>query len=110
MGEPTYRWICTYCEASDVAESPEMAKLAVDVHVSLFHEPTREEIRAQSGPEGTVLMQQGDGPAASRSPRPLENDPPNEPPASVPSSHGSWWRALVNLMRWGPFRTRGRTW
>ena len=49
MGEPTYRWTRTYCDTSDVAESPEMAKLAVDVHVSLFHEPSREEIRVQSG-------------------------------------------------------------
>jgi hypothetical protein len=106
MGEATYRWICTYCDASDVAESPEMAKLAVDVHVSLFHEPTREEIRAQSGPEGNVLTQQGDGTPASRAPRPSANHSSHEPPASIPPSRGHWWRALVDLMRWGRFRMR----
>ncbi|SRR6266498_4967459 len=105
MGEATYRWICTYCDASDVAESPEMAKLAVDVHVSLFHGPTREEIPAQSGPEGNVLMQHGDGPAATKAPRPSANHAPSDPPSPTRPSRGDWWRALVNLVRRGRFRT-----
>jgi len=105
MGEPTYRWTCTYCDASDVVESPEMAKLAVDVHVSLFHEPTREEIRAQSGSEGNVLTRQGGGASATRTPRPPVNSAPNQSPASVSPALGGWWRALVNLLRRGRFRT-----
>ena len=104
MGEATYRWICTYCDTSDVAESPEMAKLAVDVHVSLFHGPAREEIRTQSGSEGNVLMQQGERPAASGTPRPAANRSPNEPSVSIPPFGGNWWRALVNFMRRGRFR------
>ncbi|HEX8860223.1 MAG TPA: hypothetical protein VGC06_14250 [Actinomycetes bacterium] len=104
MGEATYRWICTYCETSDVAESPEMAKLAVDVHVSLFHGPTREGIRTQSGPEGNVLIQQGEGPAASSAPRPSAKHSPNESPASITPARGNWWRALVNLVRRGRHR------
>ncbi len=42
MPEPIYRWVCTYCDASGEAESSEMARLAVDTHVSLFHAPARE--------------------------------------------------------------------
>ena len=37
MAEPIYRWVCTHCRAAGVAESPEMARLSVDTHVSLFH-------------------------------------------------------------------------
>ena len=37
MAEPTYQWVCTYCDASGMAESSEMARLAVDVHVSVQH-------------------------------------------------------------------------
>jgi hypothetical protein len=37
MAEPTYQWVCTYCDASGMAESSEMARLAVDVHVSVRH-------------------------------------------------------------------------
>jgi hypothetical protein len=37
MAEPTYRWVCTYCDASGMAESSEMARLTVDIHVSVQH-------------------------------------------------------------------------
>jgi hypothetical protein len=104
MGEATYRWICTYCDTSDVAESPEMAKLAVDVHVSLFHGPARQGVRTQAGSEGNVLMQQGEGWGTTSTPRPAASHSPNEPPASIPPSGGNWWRALVNFMRRGGFR------
>jgi hypothetical protein len=38
MAEPTYQWVCTCCDASGMAESSEMARLAVDVHVSVQHQ------------------------------------------------------------------------
>ena len=47
MAEPIVRWVCTYCQASGVAESPEMARLTVDTHVSLFHTPARETVKVQ---------------------------------------------------------------
>ena len=37
MVEPTYRWVCSYCDASGVAESSEMAQLGVEVHLSIQH-------------------------------------------------------------------------
>jgi hypothetical protein len=42
MGEPIFRWVCTFCDASGEAESSEMARLAVESHVSMFHSPARE--------------------------------------------------------------------
>ena len=55
MSEPAYRWVCMYCDASDEAESSEMARLAVDVHVSVAHphalEPDRG--RRDDGPESS---------------------------------------------------------
>jgi hypothetical protein len=48
MGEPIYRWVCTYCDASGTSENSEMARLAVDVHVSMFHSPAAE---ADGGPD-----------------------------------------------------------
>jgi hypothetical protein len=37
MVEPTYRWVCSYCDASGLAESSEMAQLGVEVHLSIQH-------------------------------------------------------------------------
>ncbi len=37
MNEPIYRWECTICDAAGVAESSEMARLAVDTHVAVAH-------------------------------------------------------------------------
>jgi hypothetical protein len=37
MVEPTFQWVCTYCDASGTSESPEMAQLAVEVHLSVQH-------------------------------------------------------------------------
>ncbi|HYY78912.1 MAG TPA: hypothetical protein VFD04_06970 [Actinomycetes bacterium] len=56
MGEPTYRWVCTFCDACGEAESSEMARLAVDVHVSVAHPHALE-------PDGGG---QDDGPEGSR--------------------------------------------
>jgi hypothetical protein len=101
MGEATYRWVCTYCDASDLAESPEMAKLAVDVHVSLFHGPAREGIRTHGEPDGSVLAQQAGGSATTEAMAPRANHLPGELPVSALPSRASWWHALVNLMRYG---------
>jgi hypothetical protein len=37
MVEPTFQWVCTYCDAFGASESPEMAQLAVEVHLSVQH-------------------------------------------------------------------------
>jgi hypothetical protein len=57
LGEPTYRWVCTYCDASGVTESSEMARLAIDVHVSVQHPQALD-------PEGGGG--EDDGPGSSR--------------------------------------------
>lgn len=99
MVEPTYRWVCTYCEASDVAESPEMARLAVDIHVSVFHAPPREAITAQGEPDGRTLVEHGRGQATSRAARPRRELPPDDLPPEPPPSGArlvrSWWRKVL---------------
>jgi hypothetical protein len=37
MVEPTFEWVCTYCDAFGTSESPEMAQLAVEIHLSVQH-------------------------------------------------------------------------
>ena len=44
MKEPLYRWVCTMCGISDAAESPEMARLNIDLHVRLAHPSERETV------------------------------------------------------------------
>jgi hypothetical protein len=41
MKKPLYRWICTICGISDEAESPEMARLNIDLHVQVAHAASR---------------------------------------------------------------------
>jgi hypothetical protein len=50
--EPSYRWVCTYCDASGPAGSSEMARLNVEVHVSMFHSPAREPESEPGGGHG----------------------------------------------------------
>jgi hypothetical protein len=57
MAEPTYQWVCTFCDASGWSESSEMARLAVDTHVSVQHPHALE-------PDG--WGGQEDGPESSR--------------------------------------------
>jgi hypothetical protein len=96
--EPTYRWVCTHCEASDLAESPEMARLAIDVHVSVFHAQPREAITAQGEPDGRILVEHG-GQAAGRPARPRRELPPDDRPPEPPRSGArlvlSWWRTVL---------------
>ena len=57
MVEPTYRWVCSYCDASGVAESSEMAQLGVEVHLSIQH---------PHAVEPDTHSSQEDGPESSR--------------------------------------------
>ena len=56
MAEPTYG-VCAYCDASGIAESPEMAQLGIEVHLSIQHTHAVEPDRRGS---------QEDGPESSR--------------------------------------------
>jgi hypothetical protein len=97
--EPTYRWVCTYCEATDLAESPEMARLAIDVHVSVFHAPAREAIGAQGEQAGRILVERGRARGARPAGRPMGELPPDdrlpEPPPSGTRLVLSWWRTVL---------------
>jgi hypothetical protein len=97
--EPTYRWVCTYCEASDVAESPAMARLAIDVHVSVVHAQPHEVITAQGEPDGRILAERGRGQATLNAARPRRELPPDDQPPEPPPSGArlmlSWWRTVV---------------
>lgn len=99
MVEPTYRWVCTHCDASDLVESPEMARLAIDVHVSVFHAQPREAITANGEQDGRILVEQGRGQAAPRpSGRRRELPPDDRPPEPSPSGARlvlSWWRTVL---------------
>ena len=61
MVEPTFQWVCTYCDAFGTAESPEMAQLAVEVHLSVQHPHALERDRSRG---------QEDGPGSTRTPGP----------------------------------------
>jgi hypothetical protein len=54
MVEPTFQWVCTYCDASGTSESPEMAQLAVEVHLSVQHPHVLE-------PDGSGSPEDGPG-------------------------------------------------
>jgi len=54
MKEPLYRWVCTMCGISDAAESPEMARLNIDLHVRLAHPSERETVPVQDDEDGTL--------------------------------------------------------
>lgn len=52
MKEPLYRWLCPMCGVSDEAESAEMARLNIDVHMGIAHPTSREAVRVQFDPNG----------------------------------------------------------
>ena len=54
MKEPLYRWVCTMCGISDQAESPEMARLNIDLHVQLAHPTERETVSVQDDEDGPL--------------------------------------------------------
>jgi hypothetical protein len=45
MKQPVYRWVCEICGISDEAESSEMARLNIDLHVQVAHAETQEAAR-----------------------------------------------------------------
>ena len=51
MKEPLYRWVCTMCGISDEAESPEMARLNIDLHVQVAHAASRPAVKVQQQDE-----------------------------------------------------------
>jgi hypothetical protein len=51
MKQPLFRWVCTMCGISGPAESSEMARLHVDVHVQVAHPASREAVRVQPDEE-----------------------------------------------------------
>lgn len=52
MKEPLYRWVCTMCGISDQAESPELARLNIDLHVRLAHPDERETVPVPDEEDG----------------------------------------------------------
>ena len=61
MVEPTFQWVCTYCDASGTSESPEMAQLAVEVHLSVRHPHALE-------PDSSAGSEDGQGSARAAGP------------------------------------------
>jgi len=76
-----------------------MARLAIDVHVSVFHAQPREAITAQGEPDGRILVEHGRGQATPRAARPMRELPPDDRPPEPPPSGArlvlSWWRTVV---------------
>jgi hypothetical protein len=60
MKEPLYRWVCTMCGISDEAESAEMARLNIDIHVQVTHPSAREPVRVQLDPTADPREQDQD--------------------------------------------------
>ena len=58
MKQPLYRWVCTMCGLSDEAESSEMARINIDVHLQVAHPSAREAATVQ--PDPTRLLVLGD--------------------------------------------------
>jgi hypothetical protein len=56
MKEPLYRWLCPMCGISDEAESAEMARLNIDVHMGIAHPTSRDAVRVQLDPDRDILV------------------------------------------------------
>jgi hypothetical protein len=56
MKEPLYRWVCPMCGISDEAESAEMARLNIDVHMGIAHPSSRQAVRVQLDPNRNLLV------------------------------------------------------
>ena len=55
MKEPVYRWLCPMCGVAVDAESSEMARLNIDVHMGIAHPTSREAVRVQLDPSRDIL-------------------------------------------------------
>ena len=65
MNEPVYRWLCPMCGIADDAESSEMARLSIDVHMGIAHPTSRDAVRVQLDPNRDILVlddRSADGP------------------------------------------------
>jgi hypothetical protein len=56
MKEPIYRWVCTMCGSSDEAETSEMARVNIDVHVQLAHPSADTAARSQPDPDRLLVL------------------------------------------------------
>jgi hypothetical protein len=56
MKEPVYRWLCPMCGVADEAESSEMARLNIDVHMGIAHPTSSEAVRVQLDPNRDILV------------------------------------------------------
>jgi hypothetical protein len=56
MKESVYGWLCPMCGISDEAESSEMARINIDVHMGIAHPTSREAVRVQLDPNRDILV------------------------------------------------------
>jgi hypothetical protein len=56
MREPVYRWLCPMCGIADDAESSEMARLNIDVHMGIAHPTAGDAVRVQVDPNRDILV------------------------------------------------------
>jgi hypothetical protein len=56
MKEPLYRWVCTMCGISDEAESSEMARINIDIHLQVAHPSAREAATVQPDPARLLVL------------------------------------------------------
>ena len=56
MKGPLYRWVCTMCGLSDAAESSEMARINIDVHMQVAHPSDRAAAMVQPDPARLLVL------------------------------------------------------
>ncbi len=56
MKQPRYRWVCTMCGISDEAESSEVARLTIDVHVQMAHPSSQRAVRVRPDPARDLMV------------------------------------------------------
>jgi hypothetical protein len=56
MKQTVYRWLCPMCGIADDAESLEMARLNIDVHMGIAHPTSRGAVRVQLDPNRDILV------------------------------------------------------
>jgi hypothetical protein len=56
MKEPLYRWVCTLCGSSDEAETSEMARVNIDVHLQLAHPSAARTSGGQPDPARLLVL------------------------------------------------------
>lgn len=56
MKKPLYRWVCPMCGISDEAETSELARVNIDVHVQLAHPPAAAAARGEPDPARLLVL------------------------------------------------------